>query len=57
VLVSASTRNLLGEEASPNLWVSWGLMKVKGRDEGIEVWELWGEIRDNAPESVPATPR
>ncbi|HYP03693.1 MAG TPA: adenylate/guanylate cyclase domain-containing protein [Cyanobium sp.] len=57
VLVSSSTRNLLDEEASPNLWVSWGLMKVKGRDEGIEVWELWGEIRDSAPESVPATPR
>jgi adenylate cyclase len=57
VLVSSGTRNLLGEEATPNLWVSWGLMKVKGRDEEIEVWELWGRIRDNEPESVPAIRR
>ncbi|MEB3322280.1 MAG: adenylate/guanylate cyclase domain-containing protein [Synechococcaceae cyanobacterium] len=56
VLVSSTTRDLLGDAVPTMLWVSWGPMKVKGRDEPIEVWELWGPVRDNAREAVPATP-
>ena len=56
VLVSSSTRNLLQDRLGPLLWVSWGMMKVKGRNEELEVWELWGRIRDSAPEPVLATP-
>jgi adenylate cyclase len=55
VLVSSTTRDLLGDRIPALLWVSWGPMKVKGRDEAIEVWELWGPVRDSAPESVTAT--
>ena len=59
VLVSDATRSLLSEEATDMdqawlnrlIWVDWGSMKVKGRDEPLRIWEL----RGIEPEAVVAT--
>ena len=60
ILVSDVTRSLLDQNASPEeiawiqrlIWVDWGSMKVKGREEPLRIWEL----RGIAPEAVEATP-
>lgn len=56
VLVSSTTRDLLEEELPSLLWVSWGPMHVKGRQEPLEVWELWGKVRGSAPADGRAIP-
>ena len=59
ILISEETRDLLHEEVTPTdeewigrlIWVDWGSMKVKGREEPLRIWEL----RGIAPATVAAT--
>jgi adenylate cyclase len=59
VLVSSSTRELLGEATDPEAqrwcerlqWQAWGTLQVKGRQEPLEIWEL----RGIAPAAAPAS--
>ena len=41
VLVTSSTRELLPDDLPVN-WRAWGAMRVKGRNESLEVWEIRG---------------
>jgi adenylate cyclase len=59
ILISEETRDLLHEEVTPTdeewigrlIWVDWGSMKVKGREEPLRIWEL----RGIAPATAAAT--
>jgi adenylate cyclase len=50
VLISDVTRDLLAQEATAEdaewisrlIWMDWGSMKVKGREEPLRIWELRG---------------
>jgi adenylate cyclase len=50
VLISDATRDLLSQEATAEdatwisrlIWIDWGSMKVKGREEPLRIWELRG---------------
>jgi adenylate cyclase len=54
VLVSSSTRELLEADLDGNLlWLDWGAIQVKGRQEPLHVSEL---RIDSAPAADPATP-
>ena len=41
VLVTSSTRELLPDDLPVN-WRAWGAVRVKGRNEALEVWEIRG---------------
>lgn len=59
VLISEETRDLLSQEVTATeeewlgrlIWMDWGSMKVKGREEPLRIWEL----RGIAPATVAAT--
>lgn len=59
VLISEETRNLLDQEVTATdeewirrlIWMDWGSMKVKGREEPLRIWEL----RGIAPATAEAT--
>jgi len=59
VLISDETRDLLDQEVTATdedwirrlIWMDWGSMKVKGREEPLRVWEL----RGIAPATAEAT--
>ena len=59
ILISEETRGLLHEEVTATdeewilrlIWMDWGSMKVKGREEPLRIWEL----RGIAPATVAAT--
>jgi len=59
VLISDETRDLLNQEVTTTdeewlrrlIWMDWGAMKVKGREEPLRIWEL----RGIAPATVAAT--
>jgi len=59
VLISEETRNLLDQEVAATdeewirrlIWMDWGSMKVKGREEPLRIWEL----RGIAPATAEAT--
>ena len=59
ILISEETRDLLHEEVTATdeewidrlIWMDWGSMKVKGREEPLRIWEL----RGIAPATVAAT--
>ena len=50
ILISEETRNLLDQEVAATdeewirrlIWMDWGSMKVKGREEPLRIWELRG---------------
>lgn len=53
VLVSSVTRDLVLQHTTTTLeWEAWGSLKVKGRTESLDVWELKG----SAPAALPASP-
>jgi adenylate cyclase len=62
VLVSDATRSLLDQDATDDergwigrlIWLDWGSMKVKGREEPLRIWELRG-IEPAAAEATPAS--
>lgn len=62
VLVSDATRSLLDQDATDDergwigrlIWLDWGSMKVKGREEPLQIWELRG-IEPAAAEATPAS--
>jgi adenylate cyclase len=62
VLVSDATRSLLDQDATNDergwigrlIWLDWGSMKVKGREEPLRIWELRG-IEPAAAEATPAS--
>ena len=59
VLISDETRDLLDQEVTATdeewirrlIWMDWGSMKVKGREEPLRIWEL----RGIAPATAEAT--
>jgi len=59
VLISEETRDLLNQEVTATdeewlrrlIWMDWGSMKVKGREEPLRIWEL----RGIAPATAEAT--
>jgi len=59
ILISEETRNLLDQEVAATdeewirrlIWMDWGSMKVKGREEPLRIWEL----RGIAPATAEAT--
>ncbi|MEY3768265.1 MAG: hypothetical protein RLZZ11_1335 [Cyanobacteriota bacterium] len=61
VLISEETRDLLAQDATAAeeewigsmIWVEWGSMKVKGREEPLRIWELRG-IEPATAEASPA---
>ena len=60
VLISEETRNLLDQDSTAEdrewisrlVWMDWGSMQVKGREEPLRIWELRG-IEPAAPEATP----
>lgn len=53
ILVSSTTQGLLSRPEL--LWLSWGPMQVKGREEPLEIWELRGNGRTAASQSTGIT--
>jgi len=51
VLVSSTTRDLLPPDL-PLLWLSWGSLTVKGRQDPLMIWELLGRQEASNPNNA-----